>query len=66
MDYYYYSNPIKPYVPPLIDTIEYNLYIEKLSREYGISGASLQWFQSYFSDGLEHVLFSGAASDDVP
>ena len=48
------------------DTIPYNLFVEKLSKEFGISGAPLQLFQSYFTDRLQQVIIEGAASNLLP
>ena len=47
------------------DTIPHNQFIEKLSKEYGISGTALKCFQSYFSDRLQQVVIDGNASDVV-
>ena len=48
------------------DTIPHNLFVEKLRKDYGISGAPLQWFQSYFKDRLQQVVIEGAASKLLP
>ena len=49
-----------------LDTIPHALFIEKLAKEYGITGAPLQWFESYFSDRLQQVVIDGAASNLTP
>ena len=48
------------------DTIPHNLFVERLQKDYGISGAPLEWFRSYFTDRQQQVVIEGVTSDAVP
>jgi len=41
------------------DTVNRDIFLERLSRTFGIQGTTLQWFQSYLNDRMEHVLYNG-------
>jgi len=43
------------------DTVDRDILLERLSRMFGIQGTTLEWFQSYLNDRMEHVLYKRRA-----
>ena len=46
------------------DIVNYFILIKKLDH-YGISGVSLQWFQSYLSDSKQYLSLNGQTSGNL-
>lgn len=44
------------------DTVDRDILLERLSRTFGIQGNALEWFRSYLTDRMEHVLCNGVES----
>ena len=46
------------------DTIDHPLLLKRLQSELGLSGVTLQWFQSYLSGRQQRVLVKGSFSEN--
>jgi len=44
------------------DTINHEIFFQRLSNKYGISGTALNWFKTYFSDRSRTVVIDGKKS----
>jgi hypothetical protein len=44
------------------DTINHEVFFQRLSNRYGISGLALDWFKTYFSDRSQTVVIDGKKS----
>jgi len=44
------------------DTINHEIFFQRLSNKYGISGTALNWFKTYFSDRSQTVVIDGKKS----
>ena len=47
------------------DTIDHSILLHRLQNNFGISGAVLNWLQSYLSDRSVRVSISGVSSDSL-
>ena len=47
------------------DTLDHSILLEKLNN-YGVSGPSLLWFQSYLSNRLQFTVFNDSTSSSLP
>jgi len=45
-----------------LDTVNHDLLISRLERQFGLCGVVLQWFISYLSDRSIQVVFKGSTS----
>ena len=48
------------------DTIDHGFLIERMQREFGISGSALMWLESYHKDRNNKVCILGDYSDRLP
>jgi len=47
------------------DTVDHELLISRLERQFGLRGVVLEWFRSYLSGRTFHVVFSGSTSSII-
>ena len=47
------------------DTVDHELLLLRLERQFGVRGIALQWFGSYLSDRSFQVLYGGSVSSSV-
>jgi len=47
------------------DTVDHNLMLLKLERQFGLHGIVLKWFQSYLCDRIFQVVYNGSMSHTV-
>ena len=48
------------------DTVDHTILVQRLSREFGIRGTVLDWFESYLSERCQTVVVGGVRSADMP
>jgi hypothetical protein len=48
------------------DTIDHNILIKRMQREFGITGSALLWFDSYINDRSSRVCVLGEYSEKLP
>jgi len=48
------------------DTVDHELLLLRLGRQFGVCGVALQWFGSYLSDRSFQVLYGGSVSSSAP
>ena len=44
------------------DTINHNIFLERLVNRYGLTGSVLNWFTSYFKDRSQSVVINDSVS----
>ena len=44
------------------DTIDHDIFLSRLCNVYGITGNALDWFRSYLTGRIQHVVIENAVS----
>ena len=44
------------------DTINHNIFLDRLIKRYGITGSALNWFTSYFKDRSQSIVINDSVS----
>jgi len=47
------------------DTVDYNIFLQRLQTSYGINGSALQWFRSYLAGRTQRVRRGATISSAV-
>jgi len=50
------------YLTAAFDTVDHDLLMFRLERQFGIHGVALQWFRSYLQGRSFHVIYGGSTS----